>query len=91
MRLHRRVPMLAAAAAAAALAAPSAQAMPNHGVGTLGTYPSEFAHHPGGSTDWALIGAGAAGSITLLGAGIATQRRTRRKPPLSPRATSLGN
>jgi hypothetical protein len=90
MRLHRRFPMLAAAAAA--LAAPSAQAMPNHGVGTLGTYPTEFAHHPAGSTDWPLIGAGAAASITLLGAGIASRRHTRREPPLTARATTtLGN
>lgn len=79
MRLRRGVSMLAAISTAAAIAAPAAQArfdesMPDHP-------PSApyVVHHSGaGSSDWTLIGIGAAG-VALLGAGTVTSRRAHRR------------
>jgi hypothetical protein len=80
MRLRRGVPMLAAIATTAAIAAPAAQArfdesMPNHPP----SVPYVVHHSGGGSTDWALIGLGAAGGIALLGAGAARSQHVLRR------------
>jgi hypothetical protein len=78
MRLHHRVPMLAAAVSAAAIAVPgTAQAKFDNT-----TYPPLGApyvsHHTGGSSDWAVVGL-AAGGIALIGAGTVTSRRVIRR------------
>jgi hypothetical protein len=77
--------MLAAISTAAAIAAPAAQArfdesMPDHPPSA----PYVVNHSGDGSTEWALIGLGAAGGIVLLGAG--SQRVLRRTTHV--RATS---
>lgn len=84
MRLHRGVRTLAAAASALAIAAPAAQAKFDNT-----TYPAytpgqaAYLHHSGGTTDWALIGLGAAaGGAALVGVGVAgSRRRVRRGVP----------
>jgi hypothetical protein len=80
MRLGRGVPMLAWIATAAAIAPPAAlarfdESMPDHPPSA----PYVVQHHRGGSTDWALIGIGAAGGIALLGAGTARSRHALRR------------
>ncbi len=76
MRLHNGVRMLAALTATAAITASPAYAkFDNSTYPPLGPVHAGSGHAAGGSTDWALIGVGAAGGITLLGAGIATSRR----------------
>jgi hypothetical protein len=78
MRLHR-VHMLAAVATTAALTAPApAYAYRLSADGGSGQpTPNAGQDHPGGSTDWMLIGAGTAGGLALTGAGLAAGRRRR--------------
>jgi hypothetical protein len=79
MRLHRCVPMLAALVSSAGMIGPAAAqakfdetTFPPLGVPYV-------AHHNSGSTDWALIGLGAAGGIALIGVGTAGTRRAVRR------------
>jgi hypothetical protein len=88
MRSHHAIRMLAAVAVAGGITAPAAYARFDNvpvNVPPLGNhYAAALSHHAGGSPDWTLIGAGAAGGLTLLGAGVATSRRaTRRTAPAS--------
>jgi hypothetical protein len=80
MRLRRGVPTLAAIATAAAIAAPAAQARFDESMpGQAPVAPQVVQHNGGGSTDWSLIGLGAAGGIALLGAGTVRSRHVRRR------------
>jgi hypothetical protein len=81
MRSHRRLRMLAAAAVAAGTLAPAAQAKVDNGPYPFIAPPAPHAvvSHSPGSTDWTLVGCGAAGGLALLGAGMAGSRR--RKAP----------
>jgi hypothetical protein len=90
MRSHHGVRMLAALAAGAGITAPAAQAkFDNTTYPPLNAQLSLPAHHPGGSTDWMLIGVGAAGGLTLLGAGATTSRR--RTAPATKVRTASGS
>lgn len=80
MRLRRGAPMIAAIATAAAIAAPAAQARFDESMpGQAPVAPRVVQHSGGGSTDWALIGIGAAGGVALFGAGTARSRHVRRR------------
>ena len=82
MRHTRLVPALAAVVTLAA-ATPPAFASDNvsSAAGAAVAAPVVH-HHTSGSTDWALIGFGAAGALGLLGAGVAASVRTRRPSPV---------
>jgi hypothetical protein len=77
VRLHHRIPVLAAVVTVAAATAPAAYALDASAPSGAPT-PTGAQHHVPGSTDWALIGLGTAGAITLAGAGVAGSRRGRR-------------
>ena len=85
MRHTRLVPALAAVVTLAA-ATPPAFASDNvssaAGAGAAAVAAPVVHHHTSGSTDWALIGFGAAGALGLLGAGVAASVRTRRPSPV---------
>ena len=71
--------MLAAISTAAAIAAPAAQARFDESMpGQAPVAPQVVQHNGGGSTDWALIGLGAAGAIAL-GAGTVRSQHVRRR------------
>jgi hypothetical protein len=79
MRLHRGVPMLAAVVTLAGVSAPAAYGLDDISPGGGGSQAATPAvDHSAGPSDW-LIGLGAAGGITLAGAGLASSRRTRRR------------
>jgi hypothetical protein len=72
--------MLAVIATATAIAPSTAlarfdESMPDHPP----TAPHVVQHDAGGSTDWTLIGVGAAGGIALLGAGTVKSRHMLRR------------
>ncbi len=80
MRIHRSIPMLAAVATLVGSAAPAAYASDNVAAGSGGAVSStaQVQHNSSGTGDW-LIGLGAAGAVTLAGAGVASSRRASRR------------
>lgn len=81
MRVQRGIRVLAVVLTTAGIAAPGASANANN---TIGTFPlnaaqASTAHHPGSSDDWALAAICGGGAITLLGASVATSRRSARR------------
>ncbi|HZE04704.1 MAG TPA: hypothetical protein VE127_05745 [Solirubrobacteraceae bacterium] len=87
MHLAKRVPMLAAVVTVAAVTAPSAygfaaDAGPGPEHVTVGATPvvatPPVAHHSSDSTAWE-IGAGAAGAVVVLGAGLTLGARSGRR------------
>jgi len=89
MRLHRGVPMLAAALTLAASAPAAADGAARVGYESSGGTPRAFTQHqPGGSDGW-LIAAGAAGGAVVLGGGMTVRRhrtRDRQHVPAAPTA-----
>jgi hypothetical protein len=75
MRLHRGVPVLAAVLSLAGTSAPVAYGFENLGPSDGGQVtPVRVQQGSSGSNDW-LIAAGAAGGLTVIGAGAAAKRR----------------
>lgn len=76
MRSSSRVPVLAAVVTLAGVGAPPAYAF-KAGPISGGAEPNAalVQQEPPSSTDWVLIGAGAAGGITLVGVGVEATRR----------------
>jgi hypothetical protein len=92
MRLHHGVRTLAAvvttATTAAAVATPAAAYFDNTTYPPLNAFKSAPAHHPGDSTDWTLIGLGAAGGIAVVAVGVTGSRRLSRKSQSAARVTA---
>ena len=90
MRLHRSVPVLAAALALAGVSAPVASAhdamAPSGGIGQPTTVVQ---HHSTGSTDW-IIGIGTATGIAVVGTGTAAGLRHRRRAAVGDTRTVNG-
>lgn len=75
MRVHRAVPMLAAVLTLAGGTAPNALAFDAEAPAAGPSAP--VSHNSSDASDW-LIGAGAAGGITVFTAALAVNRRSRR-------------
>jgi len=79
MRLYRGVPLLAAVVTLAGVSTPAAYGFDSVSPAGGGGQPTApVVDHSAGPSDW-LIGLGAAGGITLAGAGVASSRRARRR------------
>ncbi len=86
MRLRRVVPMLATAITlSTGAAAPAALALDNTAPSS-GQPTTLVLHHPDSSVDWLII-LGTAGGVTLLGSGLAANRRGARRA--TPRGTTI--
>ena len=80
MRSTNGFRILAIAAASAAIGAPATYAVPiQSGGGGVIPEPAPVSaqHDQGASTDWALIGGGAAGGLALLAVGLTAGRRVK--------------
>lgn len=81
MRLHRGVSTLAVIASFAGFAAPEASARFDNSYYPALNGRQNVTHHSGGSStgELALVAAGAAGGVALVGAGVGRSRRTSRR------------
>ena len=81
MRLLHGGPMPRCLATLAAVGTPPASAQdaiaPSGGVSQTGS--ALVAHHRSGSSDGWLLGVGVGGGVALIGAGVASSQRTRRR------------
>ncbi len=98
MRARLCVRTIAVVATAAAIGPAAAQAKfddavnPSEGGIALAPIQAPAAQHPGDSTEWLLIGLGAAGGTALVGAGAtASRRRSRRRLAPSNVGTASGS